>query len=431
MFALLKIAGMILKEFGYLITDEFFWIILIILITLYKRNTSMEQTMLGKPFSLAGKVANSVLVGCAAGLMGSLLVVLLGICIENYTAGASGTVSEGIGYIWVMAIFLALFNPRYLCFSYAGGAVALLNLTFGFPQINVPGLMALIGILHLLESFLIWFDGYTNAVPLFLKRKNGEVTGGFFMNKIWPIPLVILGITAGGAEGSAYSLAGVSGMPAWWPPIKPAAEGIGSLLFQPLMIPVILGYGDMAVTTTAEKRCGSSAFRLAGYSIVLIILAVLANFSSFFAFSAAIFAPLAHEALILYGSKEEESGKPLFGKNAAGITVLYAKPDSPAGAMKLEPGDIILSVNNRTLQNDKQLSEFLAEYPSFIWMEILKTGGERKTVEYRDYKSGIGSLGALLVPEVSDIYFEMGSGTSVFGKLLNRFTKNNNKDTSI
>src|SRR5690606_12129243 len=99
----------------------------------------------------------------------------------------SGYGTSGILYLWMIALSLSLFNLRYLCFSYAGGIVALMNLIFGFPSINPIGIIALVGILHLVESLLIWLDGFSDAVPVFLKRKDGNIVGGYIMNRIWPL----------------------------------------------------------------------------------------------------------------------------------------------------------------------------------------------------------------------------------------------------
>ncbi|KUO74043.1 MAG: hypothetical protein APF77_02825 [Clostridia bacterium BRH_c25] len=420
MVTLLKIAGLIFEQFGSLLSDEFFWIIVFILIMIYRKNSGMEERMLGSSYPLIYKVSSSVLFGLAGGLAGSLLVILVGISIEDYTRVGGGSLIEAITYIWVIAVLLAMINPRYLCFSYAGGLIALMNLTFGFPSVNVPGLMALIGILHLIESFLIWIDGYTFSVPLFLKRKDGKTVGGYAMNKMWPIPLVVFAVMFG-SEGGGASLAGIINMPDWWPFLRhSAAGGNMGLVYIPLMVPVVLGYGDMAITKAPAERCRSSAIRLGGYSLVLIILSVIASKLRFFAYLAAAFAPIAHEILILYGAKEEEEGKPYFESNETGLKVLYAQKGTPAGSMHLEPGDTILKINGMAISNEKQLAEFLSSYPTFVWLDMMKKSGNPATVEYSDYRNGIGSLGAMIVPHNPEFYYEVGRSSSIAKRLMDR-----------
>ena len=429
MFTILKTAGLIFEQFGNLLLDEFFWILVLILIIIYRKNSAMEARMLGNSYSLFNKVSSSVLVGLAGGLLGSLFVILVGISIEDYTRVGEGSLIEGITYIWLIAIFLSLINPRYLCFSYAGGIIALTKLIFGFPSVNVPGLMALIGVLHLVESFLIWLDGYSYSVPLFLRCKDGRTAGGYFMNKIWPIPLVVFAVMLGGEGGSA-SLGGIIDMPGWWPFLKHsvASEGTSGLIYLPLVVPVVLGYGDMAITKTPEKKCRSSAMRLAGYSLGLIILSIIASKLKPFSFVAAIFAPLAHEMLILYGAKEEDEGEPYFANKETGVKVLYVKKDSIAGRMKIEHGDTILKINGMAVSGEKQLTEFLSSYPAYIWVDVKKAGDKVITVDYSDYKAGIRDLGALMVPHNADFYYEVSRGSSLLKKMMNRYKRKHNKD---
>ncbi len=428
MVTILKIAGLIFEQFGSLLLDEFFWIIILILIMIYRRNAGIETRMLGKSYPLFNKVSSSVLFGLAGGLLGSLFVILVGISIEDYTRVGGGSLIEAITYIWIVAIMLAMINPRYLCFSYAGGLIAISNLIFGFPSVNVPGLLALIGVLHLVESFLIWLDGYTYSVPLFLKRRKGDTVGGYVMNKIWPIPLIVFAVMLGGEEGRV-SLAGMIDMPSWWPFLKhSAAGGIRDLVYIPLVVPVVLGYGDMAITKMPDKKCKSSAVRLAGYSVMLIVLSIIASELRIFAYAAAVFAPLAHEMLIIYGAKEEEEGEAYFASKGTGVKVLYVQKDSTADRMNIEPGDMILKINGMSVYSEKQLAELLSSYPTFVWLEIKKAAGSVVTAEHMDYRTGIGSLGALIVPDNTDFYYEVSSGSSVIKRLLERLKRKYKKD---
>ena len=427
MLTVLKIMGLIFEQFSNLLTDEFFWIILLVVIAVYRKNSDIEAKMLGSSYELHYKVAGSLFVGMAAGLIGSLIVMLMGICIEDYTRSGGGSLIEGITYIWVVAILLSLINPRYLCFSYAGGIIALMSLVFGFPSVNVPGLMALIGVLHLVESLLIWMDGSSYSVPLFLRRKDGKTIGGYMMNKIWPIPLVAFAVILGNETGGV-SIGGVIDMPGWWPFLKHTAAGSSQgLAYLPLVVPVVLGYGDLAVTRTPQQKCRSSALRLASYSLVLIILSVIASKLRLFAFAAAIFAPAAHEMLIQYGVKEEEEGKPYFTNKETGLRVLYVEKDSIAGKMGIVPGDTILSINGMALLSGKQLAEFLAARPVFIWVEFEKYEGKAVTAEYSDYRNRIGDLGILVVPHNAELYYEINRGSSLAKRLIKRFYSNRNR----
>ena len=145
MVTFLKVSEMIIISIGSLILNPLFWIVIGIAYVMYNKNTYAEEKMLGYKISPWTKLKNSVLAGLLAGLLGSGVSVFLGITVEQYGVN-SGYGTSGILYLWMIALSLSLFNLRYLCFSYAGGIVALMNLIFGFPSINPIGIIALVGI---------------------------------------------------------------------------------------------------------------------------------------------------------------------------------------------------------------------------------------------------------------------------------------------
>lgn len=412
---LLKIMNMIIQSLGVLLFQDYlFWVLVIMVVMLYKKSSSIEKTMLGEIIPVKDKILGSILNGLFGGIIASVLVVTLGVTIQVNTGNPTWS-SSGILYIWIVALLLSMIDPRYLCFSYAGGIVALVHLLTGFPDVNVPGLMAFVGLLHLIESFLIWLDGHTNAVPIFIKRKDGITVGGFVMNRMWPVPMVILTAVIQLSLGD-----GSVNMPDWWPIIKHSTDFINSnnLAYVIAPIPVILGYGDMSITNTPEARCKRTAMKLSIYSILLILISIISSRVYFLQYIAAIFAPVAHEFIILLGKNEEEKGEAFFKASEVGLKVLYCLKNTPAYVMKLEPGDIILKINNNKVESETQLAEFLYTRPSFIWMDILKHDGEKKTAEYKDYQNGVRSLGALVVPQRSELYFEISEGSGPINKLI-------------
>lgn len=413
----LKMAGMILTEISGVLVNQLFWVLILVTVLLYRKASNVEFTMLKTRLPLVEKMSGALFNGLIGGLFGSFLVVMLGITIEKYVPANQGALSSGITYIWVIAILMSLINVRYLCFSYAGGLVALVSLIFGFPNVYVPGLMALVGLLHLIESFLIWIDGYSYASPIFVKKDSGQIVGGYIMNRMWPIPLVLMGLAL--PLAGALNYINTEAMPLWWPLLKQHQ----SFIYTTFLVPVVLGYGDIALTQVPEQRCKKSALRLSIYSLILILLSILAAKFYIFSFIAALFAPLAHEALIIWGKKEEQEGKALFDGLEPGVCVLYIRENSAAKAMMLEPGDRILSINNIIVNEESKLLEVLSAAPSFIWLEIKKADGEIKTVEYQNYREGVRSLGILIVPRQAGLYFEMNDDVSPAVALYNRFFK--------
>lgn len=414
-----KIAGISLGAIGYMIFNPLFWFVIIITALVHKRNSKMEFAMLGYSEPLWRKVLNSLLAGLLAGILGSSISVFLGITIEQYMPN-EGVFGSGILYIWGIALLLSLLNQRYLCFSYAGGIVALTNLIIGYPNINAIGILALVGILHLAESLLIFIDGHSNAIPGFFKLKDGKIVGGFFMNRVWPLPVLIFFITF--LTGNVVESVA---MPDWWPIIKQPGlrYDLENIMYILQPIPVVLGYGDIAITKDPASRCKDSSLRLAAYSIVLICLCVIASKVRAFAYIAALFSPIGHELLILYGQNEEELGVHRFVHSDEGLMVLYSKKDFPGSKMKIGTGDLIISINNNETNNEEHLNEVLKDYPTYIWLDIIKNDGTKKTVEYKDYVKGIGDLGIIFATENPKAFFEIKKSLPLVDKIRDRLNK--------
>ena len=121
-----------------------FLIVMLIIAMQYRRMEKMRESFYGQG---AGRTGTDLIVaaglGLVGGLMGSYLMIFIGLTLSE----------SGLIYLWPVAVLLMLINMRFLCFSYAGGLLALVSLLVGFPEINVPQIMALVAVLRMVESF--------------------------------------------------------------------------------------------------------------------------------------------------------------------------------------------------------------------------------------------------------------------------------------
>lgn len=331
-------------------------------------------------------VLKATALGWAGGVLGSILMILAGVSVNNI----------GISYLWFIALALFLVNPRYLCFSYAGGLLSISYLLTGFPRIEVPQLMGLVAILHLVESMLILASGHLGALPVYA-RQGDKVVGGFNMQRFWPIPLVVMYVIPVASLNSFGS--GVIPMPDWWPLIRSSLEGEGDVLYS--MVPVVaaLGYGDLALTDTPERKSRWSAERLAVYSLLLLVLSILASHWSWLAWLAALFGPLGHEYLILKGQHKEMVGKPLYYAPERGVMILDVYPGSPAAKMGLASGDVLFSINEEPVNTKWDIARLLSVAPPYLSVDYLR-GGRLWRTQGRCPLDG--QLGIIPVPEAGD-----------------------------
>lgn len=356
---------------AFLRQTELLVVIVVVLLLVhmqYKRIADAERRLYGVPMGDA--VQNTLiglLYGIGGGLLATFLFVVLGISL----------IDVGIGYLWVLAIVLMTIHPRFLCFSYAGGLLSTTHLLFGWPVLNVPAVMGLVAVLHLVESVLIWIHGARDATPVYVRRRDGRVAGGFTLQKFWPMPFIaLIAFVFGQNELGEATLA----MPDWWPLIKPRAAVAEGMAYVYMLFPVIaaLGYGDLAITREPKVKARRTAAHLLVYSVVLMGLALLGGAETSFAVGwqwlAAIFAVAGHEAVIHIGRLAEEEGDPVYDAKD-GAVVLGVVPGTPAEEMGLRTGDVIRTLNGFPIRSGADLRDVLTPWAVGITLEVDRPAG--------------------------------------------------------
>ena len=364
--------------------------IILLIYILYKRTAYFEQYILGdNRTKLLEIVFESVMYGILAGLIISLFVNFLGIHIQiDYYSFL---------YLWIAVILLSLLHVRYLCFSYAAGLLALSHLLFGWPDIDVSGLLAVVALLHLAEAILIWSNGHKHAIPVFVRHRD-RVVGAFTMQKYWPIPMALLIVSIILKTEMPANVTNIN-QPGWWPLMKlPDILETQRMFFAIAAIPAALGYSEIAITDLPKNKTRNSGILLAIYSVVLLILSVWSSSIHYVKYIAALFAPLAHEGLIVYWAKRERLGDAYFSVPSQGVRVLEVIEEGPAQQMGIVPGDVILRINNKQVMTYQGISAILNDYPAFIWVDVLRANKDALTFEHKSYPNGIDDLKILFVP---------------------------------
>ncbi|EGO62326.1 hypothetical protein [Acetonema longum] len=328
-----------------------FWLMVMLVASQYYRMQQNQLYMfgvIGRPWWRQTLLAAAY--GTVGGLIGSLILIFVGVTINQL----------GFNYIWPLAIGLMLIHIRFLCFAYAGGLVALSNVLFGWPEVNVPQVLALVAILHITESILIAISTRYSAVPVIL-RHEGRIVGAFTLQNFWPLP-IILAYAYAVPVPDIMAMTGVIATPDWWP-LLPVGEQLppDTAWFHKLA-PVVaaLGYSDMAVSSMPGIRRRRSALHLFFYSATLLAVSLLSVRYSWLQLVAALLSPLGHEALIRLDNRQELQGRPRFVQQGGGLTVLDTVEGSVARRMGLQPGDILLRFGEIPLQGPYDLENAIA-----------------------------------------------------------------------
>ncbi len=397
MFPFFDIGALILKTLPASLFDPehafLFWIVVVLVFLQYRRLAATEEALFGLPKTApVRETVHSIVFGILGGFVGSLLMALIGV--------AFSLESGELMYIWAVAIILALINPRLMCFSYAGGIVGLSHLFFGWPQISVAQVAALVAVLHIVESLLIWLHGSTGASPVVIKNRSGETVGGFSVQRFWPVPftlLILLPVT------DQSLVQGSVAMPGWWPLLKldPDLGAGANTVFAIFPVVAGLGYGDLAITMPPERKSLRTSVNLALFSITLLALAVLASRYPLLAWAAALFSPVGHELVARLGSRGELRGDPYYDPPIDGVRVLDVYPESAAEAAGIQPGSIILEVDGTRVNDRISFRRALEMAPTYVHLTYTSDLDTvtRRLERNADHEA---ALGLVLVPNPGD-----------------------------
>ncbi len=377
----MQLVKQLFTAYSQTITSFFYFAIVLIVYFKIQKNAQLEESWLGiLRNSVNTQLYYVLLYGLLGGLVASFLILVFNIEID----------SEAIMIIWPISLFLMLFNQRYLCPSYSIGVVSLSSLIFGWPKVNVPPLIVVVGILHLIESLLILIDGARDSVPVYIEHRRFTPAGAYIMNKMWPVPLVTI-MTSGR-----------------------------------IMFPVIavLIYEDEAITQSPYKRTRESAFWVGVYGLVMLILAVTSYRVKWLAYFTALISLLFHELLVIWNKKGQRTGKPAFKAPWRGIRVLDILPDSAGDRMGIKQGDVILSINGRQVNSEAMLNEILEDSPALLWVTVLREQQGTVELEYRDYNMGIDDLGIMIVPRATGRYYRFEQPKSLVARLWGKYFNN-------
>ncbi|KUK54397.1 MAG: PDZ/DHR/GLGF domain protein [Desulfotomaculum sp. 46_296] len=396
----------IMASLANVFTEWVFWLVVGLVALQYRHMAAARDSLFGVVTKRVWPdILTAMAYGIIGGLVGSMLIVTVGLSLNG----------SSLLYLWPIAVLLMLINPRFLCFAYAGGILTLANLIFGFPSLNIAQVLALVAVLHMVESVLILVSGHLGAVPAYFRTPDGRLVGGFNLQKIWPIPIAVLSIA-----GNPISF---DSMPGWWPLLKTSfSGGPGYLAYGLIPVVACLGYGDLAISHNPNQKSRLSALYLGIYSVILLFLSFLSQDMRTAAFIAALFSPLGHELVIFLGKELELKGKPLYVPTDQGLRVLDVLVDTPVWRAGVRSGDVILTINGREVSSETPPGMFLTE--------------ERYCeVEFLHGQDQIFKRGTATVPENQEIlgfipapdgfekaYLDLGAKRT-FGQLLKKLVR--------
>lgn len=425
-----------LKAIAFALTEPYYVIILVILgLFLYRKNkrtTVMQKMIIGTPVNSPLELTISqIVIGIFAGALASAIMSYFGIIFDE---------SSSVDLIFLISIVLMFFNPKFICFSYSASLLGILSMLFAYiayitknPAMNmlnidVVAIMSMVAVLHFVEGILIFIDGKTGYIPVFT-NKDGKIIGGFALQRYWVVPIAMF-FMLHNIDASTLSSASRMSMPNWWPLLKGSisTDVLKNAVISLMPFYGVLGYSSITFTKDKKQKAAMSGGFTIIYSLVLFGLAQLAVLNLFFKILVLIFAPAAHEAMMIFQRYLEVKGKPKYISGEDGIMVLEVAPNSPANEMGIKSGDLLIEVNNMRIEDEKKVMEAIRETSSFIWLKVKRVTGKIEDLTYSRMNPE-KRLGIVFVPRsVPRDSTVIKVGESKFDSILKKIKNKNDGD---
>lgn len=390
-----------LKSIAVVIIEPMHLVMLVVFgIIFYFKNVrivSIQKMTLGEGINTPLELTLSqIVLGILAGAIGTVILSVLGVTFSE---------NSGIEFIFMISILSLFYRRKYISYAYSAAILGVIGVCLRLISnitgiklllnVDILSLMTFVGVIYVIEGFLIMLDGSRGAIPVFTKKED-KIVGGFSFSRYWPIPIAILMIFSNSIAGEDSIYLNAS---SWWPIIN--KETTLSLLAITMIasIPLygILGYNN--VTFTQEKktkslRCGS-AILIYGLSVALV--AQLASMNVLGQIIAIIYAPLAFELIMRYEYRVEKKGECLYVSDDEGIMVLEVTPNSPAYEVGIKRGDKIIEINGQNIKSEGDIFRVARDSIFKVPMKVKNNSGQvlEYIIQPRNKR-----LGLLLVPKM-------------------------------
>ncbi|MDD9271835.1 PDZ domain-containing protein [Paenibacillus sp. GCM10023248] len=413
---LIQLLDRLLQAAGQLLMNPFYYIGIIFIVLHYRKQIQLERKLFHtKLHSLMNETWRTVLWGWIGGLAASVLLLFVGVSID----------AEAVLLLWVITIVLVMVRVRFLCLAYAAGilgvAQAVLSwlpnaadLTASVPVLkivanaDIPSLLLIVAVLHLLEGLLTQYQGARMTTPLFLEGKRGQIIGGQQLQGFWPVPLFLLVPAAGGGE---------LGLP--WATLFGANLASGWTL---LAFPAMIGFTELTISKLPRRQARFSANLLYLYGLIMLGAAVAAHFWPPVLIAGALLSMALHEGLIRYNQWLEDKQAPFYVHSPRGLMVLSVVPNSPAQELGIQVGELIHKVNGHKVRTKTDLHQAMGLNSAFCKLEVLNEQGEVRFLHRAIFAGDHHQLGIILAPDQQALYFTEHRPVHLLSYLRGRIT---------
>ena len=372
---------LILKLIGSYLLTPVLWLGILYVIISYNQRINKER----KQFRVAinkdfYEGRNFIKYGLFFFVMGSLISMILGLTLPTNSVYIyqilvvlafliNGFSTTSMLLVMIAAGILELVVPRFITF-------------FGdvFPEISGPSWLLLIFISILADYYLTRNMKKHPLSPKIKSGKRGRNIATYLGRETVVFPL--LALIPSGTLSSTLN---------FWPVFN-----IGNQKFSLILFPIFIST-SVKVIKRAKERVIQDKLKntelLLGLTFVLIVLTKF--MSKLFLISLIILTVVSIFLEIKLRKKEKDTNS-WYVETDEGIRIISVQPETPAAKMKLQPGDVILTCNNRVVNSEEEFYQALQLNSAYCHVKVRTYEGDLRIAESAIFMDSPHEIGLIL-----------------------------------
>lgn len=372
---------LILKLIGSYLLTPVLWLGILYVIISYNQRIDKER----KQFRVAinkdfYEGRNFIKYGLLFFVIGSLISMILGLTLPTNSVYIyqilvvlafliNGFSTTSMLLVMTAAGILELVVPRFITF-------------FGdvFPEISGPSWLLLIFISILADYYLTRNMKKHPLSPRIKSGKRGRNIATYLGRETVVFPL--LALIPSGTLSSTLN---------FWPVFN-----IGNQKFSLILFPIFIST-SVKVIKRAKERVIQDKLKnielLLGLTFVLI---VLTKFMSKLFLISLIILTVVSIFLEIKLRKKEKDANSWYVETDEGIRIISVQPETPAAKMKLQPGDVILTCNNRVVNSEEEFYQALQLNSAYCHVKVRTYEGDLRIAESAIFMDSPHEIGLIL-----------------------------------
>lgn len=372
---------LILKLIGSYLLTPVLWLGILYVIISYNQRINKER----KQFRVAinkdfYEGRNFIKYGLLFFVIGSLISMILGLTLPTNSVYIyqilvvlafliNGFSTTSMLLVMTAAGILELVVPRFITF-------------FGdvFPEISGPSWLLLIFISILADYYLTRNMKKHPLSPRIKSGKRGRNIATYLERETVVFPL--LALIPSGTLSSTLN---------FWPVFN-----IGNQKFSLILFPIFIST-SVKVIKRAKERVIQDKLKnielLLGLTFVLIVLTKF--MSKLFLISLIILTVVSIFFEIKLRKKEKDADS-WYVETDEGIRIISVQPETPAAKMKLQPGDVILTCNNRVVNSEEEFYQALQLNSAYCHVKVRTYEGDLRIAESAIFMDSPHEIGLIL-----------------------------------